>query len=48
VLSADILNHFAVKNIKFFACLSEFFVFIWFSLEKPKICSDRTGDRYRF
>ncbi|GBO54821.1 hypothetical protein APA_2872 [Pseudanabaena sp. lw0831] len=25
VLSADILNHFVVKDIKFFACLSDFF-----------------------
>ncbi len=28
VLSADILNHFVVKNIKFFDCLNELFAII--------------------
>ncbi len=28
VLSADILNHFVVKDIKFFTCLDEFFAIL--------------------
>jgi hypothetical protein len=36
VLSADILNHFVVKDIKFFACLSDFFAISSRNIHKGK------------
>jgi hypothetical protein len=37
VLSADILNHFVVKDIKIFACLNDFFVILIATSPKPAV-----------
>lgn len=47
MLSADILNHFVVKDIKIFACLSDFFAIFIATSPEPVVLKPTAIKGYR-